>query len=104
MPRNLISIPISALQIFVLLVLTVAIFFLALFFPAILELKKPKGARPRKIPEVDGKEIVGFSFLLAVYFREKSLGIPLFLEDIEPKEFEAPRKGFLSIPLSDIEF
>jgi hypothetical protein len=100
----LIPIPISTPQIFVLLVLTAAIFFLALFFPAILELKKPKDAGPRKILEADGKEIVGFSFLFAVYFREKSRGVPSFLEDIEPQEFEPPRKGFLSIPLPDIEF
>lgn len=104
MPRNLIPIPISTPQVFALLVLTAAIFLLALFFSAILEMNKPKDAGPRKILETDGKEIAGISLFLAVYFREKSWGIPSFLEDIEQQEFETPHKGFLSIPLSDIEF
>jgi hypothetical protein len=99
----LISIPISTLQIFVLLLLTAAIFLIALFFPAILELKKPKDAGPRKILESDGKEIVGFSVLLAVYFRENSREGRL-LEDIEAPELSPPSRGFFSIPLPDIEF
>jgi hypothetical protein len=99
----LIPIPISTPQIFVLLLLTAVIFFIALFFPAILELKKPKDAGPRKILESDGKEIVGFSVLLAVYFRENSREARL-LEDIEAPEFSPPSGGFLSIPLPDIEF
>ena len=104
MPRNLIPIPISTPQVFVLLVLTAAIFFLGLFLPAVLEIRKPKDAGPRKILEADGKEIVGFSLLFAVYLREKSRGTLSFLEDIEQHEFEPPRKGFLSIPLPDMEF
>jgi hypothetical protein len=99
----LIPIPISTPQIFVLLLLTAAIFFIALLLPAILELKKPKDAGPRKILESDGKEIVGFSVLLAVYFRENSREAKL-LEDIEAPEFSLPSRGFLSIPLPDIEF
>ena len=99
----MIPIPISTPQIFVLLLLTATIFFIALLFPAILELKKPKDAGPRKILESDGKEIVGFSVLLAVYFRENSREARL-LEDIEAPEFSPPNRGFLSIPLPDIEF
>jgi len=38
-----------------------------------------------------------------VYFRENSRSA-LALDDIEPQEFEVPRKSFLSIPLPDIEF
>jgi hypothetical protein len=100
----LIPIPIATPQVFALFALTAVIFFLVLFFPAILELKKPKDAGPRRILEADGKEILGFSFLFAVYFREKSRCVPLSLEDIESQEFETPRKGFLSIPLPDMEF
>jgi hypothetical protein len=99
----LIPIPISTPQIIVILLLTAAISFIAIFFPAILELKKPKDAGPRRIFESDGKEIVGFSFLFAVYFRENSRSA-LALDDIESQEFEAPHKGFLSISLPDIEF
>jgi hypothetical protein len=99
----LIPIPISTLQIFFLLLVTAAIFLIGLFFPAILELKKPKDAGPRKILESDGKEIVGFSFLMAVYFRESSQEGRL-LEDIEASEFSPPSRGFFSIPLPDIEF
>jgi hypothetical protein len=100
----LIPIPISAPQTFALLAITAAIFLLALFLPAILELKRPKDAGPRRIFEADGKEIVGFNLLLAVYFRKNSRGVRLFLEDIEPQEFEVPEKGFLSLLLPDIEF
>lgn len=100
----MIPIPISAPQTFALLAITAAIFLLALFLPAVLELKRPKDAGPRKILEADGKEIVGFNLLLAIYFRENSRGVPLFLEDIEPQEFEAPGKSFLSLLLPDIEF
>ncbi|HVP41194.1 MAG TPA: hypothetical protein VMS95_04510 [Candidatus Krumholzibacteriaceae bacterium] len=99
----MIPIPISTPQIFILLLLTAAIFFIALLFPAILELKKPKDAGPRKILESNGREIVGFSVLLAVYFQEKSSKARL-LEDIEAPEFNPPSRGFLSIPLPDIEF
>jgi len=98
----LIPIPISTPQIFVLLLLIAAICFIALFFPAILELKKPKDAGPRKILESDGKEIVGFSVILAVYFRENSHEARS-LEDIEAPEFGPPSRGFPSIPLSNIE-
>jgi hypothetical protein len=66
--------------------------------------KKPKDAGPRRIFEADGKEIVGFSLLFAVYFRENSRGASSFLEDIEPQEYDLPSRGFLSIPLPDIEF
>lgn len=76
---------------------------MALFFPAILELKKPKDAGPRRILESDGKEIVGFSVLLTVYFRENSRKARL-LEDIEAPEVSPLSRGFLSIPLPDIEF
>ena len=100
----MIPIPISTPQTFALLTLTAAVFFLALFLPTILELKKPKDAGPRVIFETDDKEIVGFSLLLAVHFRENSRSAPLFWEDIEPQEFETPGKGFLSIPLPDMEF
>jgi len=99
----LIPIPISSLQVFFLLLLTVVIFLVALFFPAILELRKPKDAGPRKVFESDGKEIVGFSVLLAVYFRENSREAKL-LEDIETPEYSPPNRGFLSISLPDIEF
>jgi hypothetical protein len=95
--------PISTPEVFVLLLLTAAIFFIVLFFPIILELKKPKDAGPRKSPESDGKEIVGLSVLLAVHFRENSHETKL-LEDIEAPEFSPPSMGFLSIPLPDIEF
>jgi hypothetical protein len=98
----LIPIPISTPQIFVLLLLTAAIFFIALLFPAILELKKPKDSGPRKILESNGREIVGFSVLLAIYFQEKSSKARL-LEDIEAPESSPPSRGFLSISLPDIE-
>jgi len=99
----LIPIPIST-QIFAILASTAAIFFVALFLPTILELKRPKDSGPRRILETDGKEIVGFSILLAVYFREDSRGLSSLLEDIEPQEFEMPRKSLFSIPLPDMEF
>jgi hypothetical protein len=86
-----------------LFLLTASIFFIILFFPVILELKKPKDAGPRKILESDGKEIVGYSVLLAVYFRENSREVR-WLEDIEAPEFSPPSRSFLSIPLPDIEF
>jgi hypothetical protein len=86
-----------------LLLLTAGIFLIILLFPAILELKKPKDAGPRRILESDGKEIVGFTVLLAVYFRDSSRG-NRSLEDIEAPEFGPPSRGFLSIPLPDIEF
>ena len=98
----MIPIPIST-QIFAILASIAAIFLVALFLPAILELKRPKDAGPRRIFEADGKEIVGFNILLAVYFREDSRKTPL-LEDIEPREFEAPSRGFFSISLPDMEF
>jgi hypothetical protein len=84
--------------------MTAAIFFIVLLLPALLELKKPKDAGPRRIFETDGKEVVGLSVLFAVYFREGSRGGSSILEDIEPQEFEAPSKGIFSIPLLDIEF
>jgi hypothetical protein len=99
----LISIPISTLQIFVLLLLTAVVFLIALFFPVVLELKKPKDAGPRKILESGDKEIVGFSVLLAVYFRENSREGRL-LEDIEAPEFSPPSRSFFSVSLPDIEF
>lgn len=99
----MIPIPISTPQIFILLLLIAAILFIALFFPAILELRKPKDAGPRKILESDGREIMGFSVLLAIYFRENSHGAKL-LEDIEAPEFSPPTGDFVSISLPDIEF
>jgi hypothetical protein len=83
---------------------TAAVFFIMFFLPALLELKKPRDAGPRSIFETDGKEIVGFSLLLAVYFRENSRKAPLFLEDIEPRELDSQRRSFFSLPLPDIEF
>jgi len=95
-------IPISTLHIFALFLLTASLFFIILF-SVIRELKKPKDAGPRKILESDGKEIVGFSVLLAVYFRENSHEAKV-LEDIETPELTLPNRSFLSIPLPDIEF
>ena len=100
----MIPIPISNLQILSLLIFMAAIFFIVLFLPALLEMKKPKDAGPRRIFEADGKEIVGFNILLTFYFREKSRETPLLLDDIEPKEFDVPRRIFFSLPLPDIEF
>ena len=100
----MIPIPNSTPPTFALLIVTAALFFLMLFLPVILELKKPKDAGPRRIFETDGKEIVGFSLLLAVYFRENSREAPLLLEDIEPRELDSPRRSFFSLPIPDIEF
>jgi len=102
--EQLIPIPISTPQILALLLLTAATFFIVLLLPAILELRKPKDAGPRKILETDGKEVVGFDILFAVYFREKSGSLSGLLEDIEPQEFELPARGGFSLALSDIEF
>jgi len=98
----LIPISISTPQIFVLLLLTAVILLVVLLFPTIFELKRPKDAGPRKILESDGKEIVGSNVILAVYFRENSREAKL-LEDIEAPEFSPPSRGFLSIPLSNVE-
>lgn len=87
---------------FILLLLTAVILLLLLFSPAVLELRKPKDAGPRRILESDGREIVGFSVLMTVYFRENSLESRL-LEDIEAPEFSPPSGGFFSISLPDIE-
>jgi len=84
--------------------LTAATFFLALFLPAILELKKPKDAGPRKVFETDGKEVAGFDILFAVYFREKTGGLSGLLEDIEPQEFGSPAQSVFSLALPDMEF
>jgi len=99
----LIPIPISTREAFLLLFFAAVVFLIALFLPTILELKRPKDAGPRKVFEADGKEIVGFSVLLAVYFRENSQSAKL-LEDIEAPEYIPPSKSFLSIALPDIEF
>ena len=85
------------------LLLIAVILLISLFFHTISELKKPKYAEPRKILESDGKEIVGLSALLEVYLQENSLKAKL-LEDIEAPEFGPPSRGFVSIPLPDIEF
>lgn len=79
------------------------IFFIFLLLPAILERKKPKDNEPREILEPSGREIVGFSVLLTVYFRENPRAVKL-LEDIEAPEFSPVWKSFLSISLPDIEF
>lgn len=88
---------------FILLLVTASIVLLLLFFPALLELKKPKDAGPRRILGSDGREIIEFSVLMAVYFRENSHEAKL-LEDIEPPEFSPSPSGFLSMSLPDIEF
>lgn len=85
-----------------LLLLTMGIF-IDLLLLAILESKKPKDAGPRKTLESSGREIVGFSVLLAVHFRENSREAKL-LEDIETPEFSPASKSYLSISLPDIEF
>jgi hypothetical protein len=102
LPINLIPVPISTPQIFVLLLLTMGIF-IVLLLPAILERKKPKDTGPRKILEPSGREIVGFSVLLTVYFRENPREAKL-LEDIETPEFSPASKSLPSISLPDIEF
>jgi len=99
----LIPISISAPQVFVMLLLIAIIFFIVLFLPSILELRKTKDAEPRKILESDGKEIIGFSVVLNVYFRENPREVRL-LEDIEAPDVSILNRGFLSIPLPDIEF
>jgi hypothetical protein len=97
------SVPISTPQIFIVFLLTAAIFFIGLFFYAVLVLKKPKAAGRRKNFESSSKEIVGLSILLAVNSKENPVKAKL-LEDIEAPEFSPPSKGSLCIPLSDIEF
>lgn len=103
-PRNLIPIPISTPQTFALLLFTATILFLALLLPSILELKKPKDAGPRRILESDGKEIIDFSLLSAIFSSEKPRGAPPFLEDIEPQEFESTGESSFFLSLPDIEF
>ncbi|MBX5326997.1 MAG: hypothetical protein ACQXXH_06825 [Candidatus Bathyarchaeia archaeon] len=100
----MIPIPISTPQILTLVLFSAFVLFIVLFLPAILELRKPKDAGPRRIFEADGKEVVGFDILFAVYFREKTNSLFGFLEDIEPQEPVFPVQNSFSLALPDIEF
>ncbi len=88
---------------FILLLITAAIVLIVILFPALLELRKPKDAGPRRILGSDGREIIEFSVLMSVYFRENSHEARL-LEDIETPEFSPSPGSFLSMSLPDIEF
>ena len=100
----MIPIPISAPQILVLFLLVAVAFFFALLLPTILELKRPKDAGPRRIFESDGKEIIDFRLSSAIFPNEHSRATSLFLEDIEPQEFEPTRRCFFFLSIPDIEF
>ena len=100
----MIPIPISTPQIFVLALFAAFVLFIVFFLPAILELRKPKDAGPRRIFEADGKEVIGFDILFAVYFREKTSNPFGFLEDIESPETVFPVQNSFSLALPDMEF
>jgi len=100
----LIPIPIATPQTFALFLLALVIFFIALSFPTVLEVRKPKDAGPRRILESDGKEIVCLGLLSAIFSRENSRSAHLLLEDIEPQEIESAGKSSFFLSLPDVEF
>jgi len=99
----MIPVPISAPQIVAMLIIIAATFFVVLLLPALLELRRPKDAGPRRIFESGGKEIVGYSVFFAVYSKDKWHGLT-GLDDIESPVFEPPIGNLFSLPLPDMEF